>query len=316
MQQSIAEHSKEGDVFGVPLAAGGFALSVVARSGMLPNDGYGEVLCYFFGPRLHALPEVPPDLRPEDTVLIKVFSNHAIEDSTWPLLGSHPDFNREEWPTPDFSRRDDTNQKFYRVHLHPDDPSRTLNEWEITAGEAASLPTGGGVAFSAGRNSFLSLLLQEESLDPRYVGVIEARALDWPRVVREAQQQLREDPTLAQLHAEDPQSSSGDDQKTEHAVILSFPVTSSLEVGGVPLQALEDRLADAIDMHDAGEFDGDVLGPDDATLYMYGPDADRLFAAIRPVLKRVRFPIGSYVVKRYGDPGDPDVKETRVDLAV
>jgi len=38
-------------------------------------------------------------------------------------------------------------------------------------------------------------------------------------------------------------------------------------------------------------------------VYMYGPSAERLFAAVLPVLKKFRAPKGSYVVKRYGKPG-------------
>jgi hypothetical protein len=36
---------------------------------------------------------------------------------------------------------------------------------------------------------------------------------------------------------------------------------------------------------------------------MYGPSAERLFTSVLPVLKKFRAPKGSYVVKRYGEPG-------------
>jgi hypothetical protein len=69
------------------------------------------------------------------------------------------------------------------------------------------------------------------------------------------------------------------------------------------ITALEDQLADAIKRSSTGEFDGDEYGGGVCTVYMYGPSAERLFAAVLPVLKKFRAPKGSYVVKRYGKPG-------------
>ena len=71
----------------------------------------------------------------------------------------------------------------------------------------------------------------------------------------------------------------------------------------VPLEAIESRLSQAIAAAGAGEFDGNLVGVDDATLYMYGPDADRLFAVAEPVLRSARLPAGTLAVKRYGEPG-------------
>ena len=303
-------------MFGVPIAEGGYALGVVARSSGVLQGAFRELVCYFFGPRLYALPEAPPDLQPEDTVWIRVFDNQAIEKGDWPVIGTHPCFDRMEWPAPDFCRRDDVNQRFYRHRLHPNDPSRLAEEIRISEDEAARLPTGGGVSFSTPQNKFLLGLLQDGPIDPSKRGTRHARSLDWARVVREAQEGLRSDPMLVELQNEDPQSGTGSDlTPSEHAVILYLPLLDSkLEVAGVPLRSLEERLADAIEMHDAGEFDGDVLGPDDATIYMYGPDADLLFAAIEPVLKRLRLPRGSHAVKRYGGAGDAEAKEIRFDL--
>ncbi len=36
---------------------------------------------------------------------------------------------------------------------------------------------------------------------------------------------------------------------------------------------------------------------------MYGPDADRLFGAIAPVLRSTAFMAGAVMTKRYGPPG-------------
>jgi hypothetical protein len=46
------------------------------------------------------------------------------------------------------------------------------------------------------------------------------------------------------------------------------------------------------------------------TIYIYGPSAERLFSAARPILKEFR-PPASYLIKRYGKPGS---KEDRVAL--
>jgi hypothetical protein len=52
----------------------------------------------------------------------------------------------------------------------------------------------------------------------------------------------------------------------------------------------------------------------DATLYMYGQDADRLFEAVRPILKAATFMVGAKVRKRYGPPKD-EIRETRTTIA-
>jgi hypothetical protein len=103
-----------------------------------------------------------------------------------------------------------------------------------------------------------------------------------------------------------------DDQPPQHAVIVHFTYGST---DLAPLSALEDRLIAAIAAADAGEFDGNEVAVDgsDGYLYMYGPDADALFAAIRPVLETAPFMNGARVTIRYGSPDD-DVAEREVVL--
>jgi hypothetical protein len=79
----------------------------------------------------------------------------------------------------------------------------------------------------------------------------------------------------------------------------------------IGLDEIEDRLIEAIDDAGVGEFDGNEIGPEDATLYMYGPDADRLFSAVEAVLRDAALPPGSNVVVRYGGPG---AEERRIEL--
>jgi len=87
----------------------------------------------------------------------------------------------------------------------------------------------------------------------------------------------------------------------QHAVIVHF------EYGQTDLQALftlEDELAKAISAAAAGEFDGNEVATDgsDGYLYMYGPDGDKLFDAVRPVLDSTTCMRDISVTIRYGPP--------------
>jgi hypothetical protein len=89
----------------------------------------------------------------------------------------------------------------------------------------------------------------------------------------------------------------------EHAVLVHF------DYGSTDLSrlfALEDRLEAAIAAAGAGELDGNEVAVDGShgTLFMYGPDADALFAAVRTTLEGADFMKGARVRLRYGPPGD------------
>jgi len=47
---------------------------------------------------------------------------------------------------------------------------------------------------------------------------------------------------------------------------------------------------------------------------MYGPDADRLFGVVEPILKAAPLARGGFAIKRYGDAKDLNAVEARVDL--
>src|SRR3954464_8607688 len=79
------------------------------------------------------------------------------------------------------------------------------------------------------------------------------------------------------------------------------------------IHELSDALEDAIELHKVGEYDGDEFGGGECTLYMYGPDADKLYKAIEKPLRKSRLARGGYVLKRYGPPED-GIREVRVDL--
>jgi hypothetical protein len=103
----------------------------------------------------------------------------------------------------------------------------------------------------------------------------------------------------------------------QHAVIIHFPLSDD-EFGSDPefdtMVMLSDDLQAAIEAAGVGEFDGNELGGGECKLYMYGPDADRLFAAISPVLAKSAMVRGGYAVKRYGDAGDPLAQESKLPL--
>src|SRR5262245_33628103 len=98
----------------------------------------------------------------------------------------------------------------------------------------------------------------------------------------------------------------------EHAVIVHFRYGST---DLTRLFALEDEVRQAIAAAGAGEFDGNEVAADgsDGYLYMYGPDADKLFASVRATLERAEFMRGARVKLRYGPPRD-GVKQVEIQL--
>ncbi len=103
----------------------------------------------------------------------------------------------------------------------------------------------------------------------------------------------------------------------EHAVIVRLSFQGG-EMGSADEQeaafALAEELQGAVDASETGEYDGEEFGGGGCTFYMYGPDADRLFAAVEPTLKKSSLARGGNATKRYGDAGDPDAREALIDL--
>ena len=63
------------------------------------------------------------------------------------------------------------------------------------------------------------------------------------------------------------------------------------------------ELAAIIEQHGVGEFDGDEFGNGEGMLFMYGPNADRLFDVVEPALRAWEPLKGGHVIKRYGQQG-------------
>jgi hypothetical protein len=88
---------------------------------------------------------------------------------------------------------------------------------------------------------------------------------------------------------------------SDHCVKVTFPFQGT---DLSPIFELEDQLISAIEKSAAGEFDGNEVGESVAVLYMYGPDADALCAAVSPILRNSPLARGGTIVRRYGPPGD------------
>jgi hypothetical protein len=62
------------------------------------------------------------------------------------------------------------------------------------------------------------------------------------------------------------------------------------------------KLAEAIEASGLGVYDGDEFGEGECGLFMYGPDADRLFEVVYPLLSSWEKMRGGQIIKRYGEP--------------
>lgn len=84
-----------------------------------------------------------------------------------------------------------------------------------------------------------------------------------------------------------------------HAVLIRFDASYSPE----ELADLEDALSSLLNQAGVGEFDGNEIGPNETTLFLYGPDADVLFSVVRETLRQNALCERARVILRYGAPG-------------
>jgi hypothetical protein len=73
-------------------------------------------------------------------------------------------------------------------------------------------------------------------------------------------------------------------------------------------EQLEERLIDAISESGVGEWEGHELALDgrQALIFLRCSSADRLAEVILPIVRQAALPQGSYLLKRYGGPGDTE----------
>ena len=78
--------------------------------------------------------------------------------------------------------------------------------------------------------------------------------------------------------------------------------------------AFEEKLEKAVNESGLGDYDGNELAVDgsDGTLYMYGPDADKLFAFVKPYLDSAPMLKDIEVTLRYGAADDKNVRRLKV----
>jgi hypothetical protein len=95
----------------------------------------------------------------------------------------------------------------------------------------------------------------------------------------------------------------------EQAVLIHFDPAHAPggKLSPEALTDLEDKLADVIERRGLGEFDGHEFALDGAgaTFYMYGPDAEKLFAGIEAILRKDPRCRNARVQIRRGSPGTP-----------
>lgn len=100
----------------------------------------------------------------------------------------------------------------------------------------------------------------------------------------------------------------------EEAVIVVFPFANGdPDVSNDIKQvfALEDKLAIAIKKSGQGELDGNEVGQGEAIIYMYAPNASKLYESIKHVLAASPLTKQGYVRVRFGPPG---ATESRIEL--
>jgi hypothetical protein len=78
--------------------------------------------------------------------------------------------------------------------------------------------------------------------------------------------------------------------------------------------AFEKTLEEAITSSGAGDYDGNELAVDgsDGDMYMYGPDADKLYAVVKPRLEAATFLKNVVVTLRYGSVDDSSAREVKM----
>jgi hypothetical protein len=102
--------------------------------------------------------------------------------------------------------------------------------------------------------------------------------------------------------------SAGPPSKREECVLVHLDCSSLPDevYRQCDVMTLSDRLSEILERSGLGESDGDEYRPAETTLFMYGPDAERLFEGIEAALKAYPLCQNARVVVRRGSPGAPE----------
>jgi len=99
----------------------------------------------------------------------------------------------------------------------------------------------------------------------------------------------------------------------EQALLLRLRLPRSQAGDETPtIVALEESIEDALREQRAGEFEGHDLRDGVWTLYLYGPDARRIFESVADVVRGARLDPSSHAILRFGERG---AREERIPLA-
>ena len=101
---------------------------------------------------------------------------------------------------------------------------------------------------------------------------------------------------------------------TNHVLMITIQLAQGEfgDKGEISLiRELEDQLESAVEKNSIGEYDGDVFGNNECTIYIYGQSVDELLSVTQPILER--FPIKPILVYlQYGPASDKYAKEKRI----
>jgi hypothetical protein len=90
----------------------------------------------------------------------------------------------------------------------------------------------------------------------------------------------------------------------EQALLLRLRLPASQAGDETPaIVALEEAIESALREHRAGELDGHDLRDGVWTLYLYGPDANRILDSITGVVREARLDPSSHAILRFGGRG-------------
>ena len=103
-----------------------------------------------------------------------------------------------------------------------------------------------------------------------------------------------------------PREDSGQALQVDHSVqiFLQFPRNALDDERKLDaVFDLEEILEEIVEKTGIGNFDGNEFCDDTVTFFIYGPDADKIVENLYPIVSRISYLPGSYIVKRYGDYG-------------
>jgi hypothetical protein len=288
---------KEGTVFAIPLETSGYGIGVVARMA-----GDGRTFGYFFGPRRESIPNLDAvkGLNARDALWASRFGDLGLLDKEWPVIGEIESWSRESWPLPPFVEDGEYSGKARKIVYSEN--LQLISHQPCDPALAKSFPS--DESWGAGAvECELTQMLDSPEKEGRIKPLGELVAI-W----REAWKALSRGKELPSIMS----------QPMYRNALLVHLKLSDNEFGTKEefhrIEDLCDDLKVAIDAHNAGVFDGNEFGQGEATLYMYGPDADVLFSVVEPVLKGSPLTMGAWAIKRYGEIGDLDANEVRVDF--